>query len=97
MNTNNFKFECPKCGSGLSAWADLDAKVTFDVCENGNLTRRRIKNTHQSDGRAGVECKNCNWEATGDDLANYPNFEKLSDEALERQDRIELLSAKNGE
>lgn len=93
MNKNTFK--CPECNSNVTAWADIDAMVTFEVSKNGKLIRKSIENWYQTDGRAGIECTNCSWELTGGDLVEYPHFESLADEALEYQHNIRSFAIKS--
>lgn len=93
MKKNDFK--CPDCDCSVSVWADLDAMVTFKVGKNGKLISKGIENTHQTDGRSGVKCTICDWEILGDDLAEYPHFESLAEEAFDYQDRIILLAIKS--
>ena len=90
------KFKCPVCNGALNAWADLDAKVTLRVTETGALEVLSIKNVFQVDGRAGVECTECDWYFAASDCdQNYPQFIELADKALEKQEQIYLLSPKS--
>lgn len=91
------KFNCPKCGSAVNAWADLDTTLTFQINKHGRLVKRKIKNAHQSDGRCGIECTECNWilYADSDYRAKYAQFEPLALQALAHQEEIETLSIKS--
>lgn len=90
------EFKCPKCGGDLLAWADLDAMITFKVKKDGGLTKGQIKNTHQTDGRCGVNCTKCDWEISHLDEVGQKNthLEQLANEALELQHQISLLSVR---
>lgn len=90
------KYKCPECDSNIRAWADLDATVTFKITKSGCLTKLKIKNANQTDGRCGVECTECDWTLYGDsDYSEYPHFEKLACQALGKQEEIETLSIKS--
>ncbi len=90
------KFNCPKCGSAVNAWADLDTTLTFQINKNGKLVKRVIKNANQTDGRCGVECTECDWTLYGDsDYSEYPHFEELALQALAHEEEIETLSVKS--
>lgn len=86
--SKNTKYTCPKCGSSVKAWADLDAKVTFDVSSGGKLTKQVISNNYQSDGRCGVKCSKCDW------TDEEGLFSSLEDTALSKQASIDYLAAK---
>ncbi len=90
------KFNCPKCGSAVNAWADLDATVIFKINNHGKLIKRVIKNANQTDGRCGVECTECDWTLYADsDYSEYPHFEELACQALAYEEEIETLSVKS--
>jgi transcription initiation factor IIE alpha subunit len=88
------EFKCPKCGSPVKAWADLDAQVTFTVTAAGKLTKPVITNSYQTDGRSGVDCTECDWRLHLCDMSEDSPFEALATSALEAQEAIEFLSAK---
>lgn len=84
---------CPECGSAVRAWADIDARLSFEISSSGKLVKRSIKNTYQSDGRAGVECSLCSWSQHIDDMAVDSPFLPCAEAALERQAEIGALRA----
>ncbi|WP_240224624.1 hypothetical protein [Rheinheimera hassiensis] len=88
------EFKCPKCGSPVKAWADLDAQVTFTVTASGKLTKPVIANSYQTDGRCGVDCSACDWSLHHSDMQEDSIFESIANSALAAQDSIEFLSAK---
>lgn len=92
--TKKNDFTCPECGSNINAWADIDATAKFDVKKNGELKPPTISNSIQSDGRCGVECKECDWEAHGHDLDEESPLFRLANEALKQQSEINFLSPK---
>ena len=88
----NKEFKCPECGGDIKVWADIDAEASFKVSETGSLEGLIIKNVFQSDGRCGVECTECKWELNFvDEHPEYPELEKLANDALEWQEKIDYL------
>lgn len=81
--SNPNDFICPACRGGLEVWAEADISVKYDVKSNGRLSKKKIENTGQSDARCGVECKNCDWSAHGDDVEAEP-FIDIIDGVLEK-------------
>lgn len=78
----NQKIECPKCGSKLRVWLDLDASVSFEVSKVGNLSKRSINAEENGDCRCGVECTSCSFKRHNhdEDSDQYMKvFEKAGD------------------
>lgn len=84
-------YNCPKCKSTVTVWADLDAELSFEVSKEGKPKRRVIKNSRQSDARAGVRCTQCSWSMYADDISQGDQFLPLIDKALAKQDAISFL------
>lgn len=87
------KYCCPNCGGTVSAWADLDACLRLTVGARGGLSSLSITNSHQSDGRAGVECTKCDWSLHADE-AKKSVFEHVIVRTFEWQEGIESLMAR---
>jgi DNA-directed RNA polymerase subunit RPC12/RpoP len=91
------KYQCPECGSKIKVWADIDAQITFAVNRAGKLTKPVVTNNNQSDGRAGVECSECHWTLSRQDMAEDDVFFPLVDSVLDEQSSIEFLTAKRNQ
>ena len=85
---------CPTCNSPLRVWADLDAELSLEVKPNGRLVKQKIRNIVQSDGRGGVDCTECDWERNVNEMELDDKFVPLVEDALERQQSIDMLAAK---
>lgn len=88
------KYSCPECGAKVTVWADIDAVIEFDIAKSGKLTKQRIENSNQSDGRCGVKCSECGWSLDLDDMDEKSPFLTPAEEALDKQQKIKSLSAK---
>lgn len=84
-------FKCPNCKGTLQVWVDLDATFTMKVKPDGTLYKREITNADQTDGRAGIECTACDWEADVNDFENYADVVR---EAELKQAEIQQLVPK---
>lgn len=88
------EYECPRCSSSIIAVADIDAQISFKISKSGKLTKPRISNSFQTDGRCGVRCSECDWSLHAHDMDEGNVLLGIAGSALEQQDQIKELSAK---
>lgn len=81
--------ECPECQGPLKVWIEIDADISFHVSRTGKLSKREVRDNEQTDGRCGLECRNCDWQIHGRDVEDKALLKIIVD-ADEQWQELEL-------